>query len=67
MAEDDPRKLRETITPGTTALALLVSHLSVADLQRELYRFPGSHRVTGAGDPCRLTAPSGHRLTAPSG
>ncbi|HSV64439.1 MAG TPA: DUF1269 domain-containing protein [Mycobacteriales bacterium] len=37
--------LRETVPPGHTALALLVSHLSVADLQRELSRFPGATLV----------------------
>jgi uncharacterized membrane protein len=37
--------LRETVPPGSTALALLVSHLSVADLQRELARFPGATLV----------------------
>lgn len=38
-------ELREAVPPGTTALALLVSHLSVADLQRELERFPGATLV----------------------
>jgi uncharacterized membrane protein len=33
------KKLRETVPPGRTAVALLVSHVSVADLQRELARF----------------------------
>jgi uncharacterized membrane protein len=37
--------LRESVPPGSTALALLVSHLSVADLQRELARFPGATLV----------------------
>jgi uncharacterized membrane protein len=37
--------LRATVPPGSTALALLVSHLSVADLQRELARFPGATLV----------------------
>jgi uncharacterized membrane protein len=37
--------LRELVSPGSTALALLVSHLSVADLQRELTRFPGATLV----------------------
>ena len=30
----------DSMPPGRTALALLVSHLSLADLQRELARFP---------------------------
>jgi uncharacterized membrane protein len=37
--------LRTTVSPGSTALALLVSHVSVADLQRELARFPGATLV----------------------
>lgn len=43
--DEEIKKLRTTIRPGTTALALLVSHVSVADLQRELARFPGSMLV----------------------
>ena len=31
--------------PGRTAVALLVSHVSVADLQRELARFPQAELV----------------------
>ncbi|ROO83978.1 putative membrane protein [Actinocorallia herbida] len=38
-------ELREAVPPGSTALALLISHLSVADLQRELARFPGASLV----------------------
>lgn len=38
-------ELREVVPPGSTALALLVSHMSVADLQRELARFPGARLV----------------------
>lgn len=40
--DEQIKKLRETVTPGSTALALLVSHVSVADLQLELARFPGA-------------------------
>lgn len=36
------KDLREAVPPGRTALALLVSHVSVGDLQRELARFPNS-------------------------
>jgi uncharacterized membrane protein len=36
------KELREAVPPGRTALALLVSHVSVADLQRELARFPNT-------------------------
>jgi hypothetical protein len=31
--------------PGTTALALLISSLSLVDLQNELARFPGAQFV----------------------
>ena len=37
--------------PGRTAVALLVSHVSVADLQRELARFP--QRRAGRDRPAR--------------
>ncbi|HEY2271476.1 MAG TPA: DUF1269 domain-containing protein [Jatrophihabitantaceae bacterium] len=37
--------LRTTVPPGRTAVALLVSHVSVADLQRELTRFPNAELV----------------------
>ena len=37
--------LRKTVPPGRTAVALLVSHVSVADLQRELSRFPNAELV----------------------
>ncbi|MEN3361433.1 MAG: hypothetical protein V7637_5415 [Mycobacteriales bacterium] len=43
--DDRIAALRKTVPPGSTALALLVSHLSVADLQRELARFPGATLV----------------------
>lgn len=43
--DDEIDKLRATVPPGSTALALLVSHVSVADLQRELARFPGATLV----------------------
>ena len=36
------KELREAVPPGRTALALLVSHVSLADLQRELSRFPNT-------------------------
>ncbi|MEO3783506.1 DUF1269 domain-containing protein [Actinocorallia sp. B10E7] len=38
-------ELREAVPPGSTALALLLSHLSLADLQNELARFPGARFV----------------------
>ena len=39
------KELRDAVPPGSTALALLISHLSLADLQRELARFPGATLV----------------------
>ena len=38
--DDTITKLREAVPPGRTAVAILVSHVSVADLQTELARFP---------------------------
>lgn len=38
-------ELRQAVPPGRTAVALLVSHISVADLQRELARFPNSQLI----------------------
>jgi uncharacterized membrane protein len=38
-------ELRTTVPPGRVAVALLVSHVSVADLQRELTRFPHAELV----------------------
>ncbi|MCD0450833.1 DUF1269 domain-containing protein [Actinocorallia sp. API 0066] len=43
--DDKIAELREAVPPGSTALALLISHLSVGDLQRELARFPGASLV----------------------
>jgi uncharacterized membrane protein len=43
--DDRIAALREAVAPGSTALALLVSHISVADLQNELSRFPGATLV----------------------
>lgn len=43
--DDKIRQLRQSVPPGSNALALLVSHLSLADLQRELARFPGATLV----------------------
>lgn len=40
------QELRETVTPGTTALALLVSHIHVEALVTELKRFAGAKIVT---------------------
>src|SRR5262249_26373483 len=48
--------LRQSVPPGSTALALLVSHLSVADLQRELARFPGATLVESDLPDAAITA-----------
>jgi uncharacterized membrane protein len=40
------QELRQTVTPGTTALALLVSHIHVEALVTELKRFAGAKIVT---------------------
>ncbi|MGH8861914.1 MAG: DUF1269 domain-containing protein [Jatrophihabitantaceae bacterium] len=37
--------LRTIVPPGRVAVALLVSHISVADLQKELARFPNAELV----------------------
>lgn len=37
--------LLEEVPPGTAALALQLSHLSLPDLQRELARYPGARLV----------------------
>ena len=39
------RQLRQTVPAGRAALALLVSHVQLGDLQRELSRFPGAALV----------------------
>jgi uncharacterized membrane protein len=49
-------ELREAVPPGRTALALLVSHISVADLQRELARFPHAQLVETDLPPAAVSA-----------
>jgi uncharacterized membrane protein len=49
-------ELRQAVPPGRTAIALLVSHLSVADLQRELVRFPGATLVESDLPPAVVNA-----------
>lgn len=49
-------ELREAVPPGRTALALLVSHVSVADLQRELTRFPNAQLVETDLPPAAVSA-----------
>jgi uncharacterized membrane protein len=43
--DETVEELRTAVPPGRTALALLISHVSLADLQRELARFPGATLV----------------------
>ncbi len=43
--DETVQQLRSSVPPGRTAVALLVSHVSVADLQRELARFPNAELV----------------------
>jgi uncharacterized membrane protein len=49
-------ELRTAVPPGRTALALLVSHVSVADLQRELARFPHAQLVETDLPPAAVNA-----------
>jgi uncharacterized membrane protein len=49
-------ELRKAVPAGRTALALLVSHVSVADLQRELARFPRAELVETDMPPAAVNA-----------
>jgi uncharacterized membrane protein len=49
-------ELRTAVPPGRTAVALLVSHVSVADLQRELARFPNAALVDTDLPPAAVNA-----------
>ncbi len=49
-------ELRSAVPPGRTAVALLVSHVSVADLQRELTRFPNAELVETDMPPAAVNA-----------
>jgi uncharacterized membrane protein len=49
-------ELRKAVPPGRTAVALLVSHVSVADLQRELTRFPRAELVETDMPPAAVNA-----------
>jgi uncharacterized membrane protein len=50
------KELRQAVPPGRTALALLVSHISVTDLQRELTRFPNTTLVETELAPAAVNA-----------
>lgn len=45
VTDETINKLRETILPGTTALALLISHIHEDKLVAELHRFSGAKLV----------------------
>jgi len=49
-------QLRNAVPPGRTAVALLVSHVSVAELQRELARFPRAELVETDMPPAAVNA-----------
>lgn len=49
-------QLRSAVPPGRTAIALLVSHVSVGDLQRELARFPRAELVETDMPPAAVNA-----------
>jgi uncharacterized membrane protein len=49
-------QLRSAVPPGRTAVAMLVSHVSVADLQRELTRFPNAELVETDMPPAAVNA-----------
>ena len=49
-------ELRTAVPPGRTAIAMLVSHVSVADLQRELARFPQTELVETDMPPAAVSA-----------
>jgi uncharacterized membrane protein len=49
-------QLRNAVPPGRTAVALLVSHVSVGDLQRELARFPRAELVETDMPPAAVNA-----------
>lgn len=49
-------ELRTAVPPGRTAIALLVSNVSIADLQRELTRFPRAQLVETDLPPAAVNA-----------
>ena len=49
-------ELRTAVPVGRSAVALLVSHVSVADLQRELTRFPNAQLVESDMPPAAVAA-----------
>jgi uncharacterized membrane protein len=54
--DEKVEELRREVPPGRTGLALLVSDVSVADLQRELVRFPNASLVESTLPPAAITA-----------
>jgi uncharacterized membrane protein len=54
--DETVQNLRAAVPPGRSAVALLVSHVSVADLQTELARFPGAQLVESDLPPAAIAA-----------
>lgn len=54
--DDTIAELRNAVPAGRTAVALLVTHVSVADLQRELARFPNAQLVESDLPPASINA-----------
>ena len=54
--DETVQELRTKVPAGRTAVALLVSHVSVADLQRELARFPRAELVETDMPPAAVNA-----------
>lgn len=50
------KELRDAVTPGTTALALLVSHIREEALVRELQRFSGANLLEATLPPATVQA-----------
>ena len=54
--DETVHELRTEVPPGRTALALLISHVSMSDLQRELARFPGATLIETDMPPAAVVA-----------
>jgi uncharacterized membrane protein len=54
--DETVQKLRDAVPPGRSAVALLVSQVSVADLQVELARFPRAQLVESDLPPAAVAA-----------
>ncbi len=54
--DETVHELRTQVPPGRTALALLVSHVSITDLQLELARYPGASLIESDLPPAAIAA-----------